>query len=74
MGLRNTDKRNEVKSSRYLPPTSFSLYGKKENFLNIIVTEDEFWMHHYDPENKRQSMEFHCVKTASAGKVILTVF
>jgi len=26
---------------------------EKEYFLNIIVTGDEFWVRHYDPENKR---------------------
>jgi len=25
---------------------------EKENFLNIIVTKDESWLHNYDPENK----------------------
>ncbi|XP_026819176.1 uncharacterized protein LOC113557832 [Rhopalosiphum maidis] len=25
--------------------------SEKENFLNIIVTGDESWVHHYDPEN-----------------------
>lgn len=56
---------------------------EKENFLNIIVTRDESWVHHYDHENKRQSMEFRhktspCPKKfkvqALAGKVMLTVF
>ncbi|KAL4121904.1 hypothetical protein QTP88_014324 [Uroleucon formosanum] len=56
---------------------------ERENFLNIIVTGDESWVHHYDPENKRQSMEFHHKTSpapkkfkiqASAGKVMLTVF
>ncbi|CAI6357430.1 unnamed protein product [Macrosiphum euphorbiae] len=56
---------------------------ERENFLNIIVTGDESWVHHYDPENKRQSMEFRHKTSpapkkfkvqASAGKVMLTVF
>jgi len=47
------------------------------------VTGDENWVHHYDPENKSQSMEY-CHKGSaapkkfktktSAGKVMLTVF
>ena len=54
-----------------------------ECFLRRIVTGDESWVHHYDPENKKQSMEFRhkgspCPKkfkvVRSAGKVLLTVF
>jgi hypothetical protein len=47
------------------------------------VTDDETWVHHCDPENKRKSMEY-CHKgspapkkfktEASDGKVKLTVF
>jgi len=53
-----------------------------ENFLKII-TGDETWVHHYDPENKRQSMEYHHKESpqpkkfktwASAGKDMLNVF
>ena len=29
-----------------------------EDFLKKILTGDETWVHHYDPENKRQSMEY----------------
>jgi histone-lysine N-methyltransferase SETMAR len=29
-----------------------------EQFLLKIVTGDETWVHHYDPEEKRQSMEY----------------
>jgi len=54
---------------------------ERENCLNTIVTRDESWVHHYDPENKRQSMEFRHKTSpapkkfkvqASAGKVMLT--
>jgi hypothetical protein len=47
------------------------------------LTGDETWTHHYDTENKRQSMEYSrkgssapkkCKTKAPAGKVILTVF
>ena len=54
-----------------------------EDFLKKIITGDETWGHHNDPENKRQSTEY-CHKEssqpkkfktqASAGKVMLTVF
>ena len=30
-----------------------------EAFLSQIVTGDETWVHHYEPETKRQSMEWH---------------
>ena len=54
-----------------------------EDFLKKIITGDETWVHHYDPENKRQSMEYRLKESpqpkkfktlASAGKVMLTVF
>ena len=54
-----------------------------EEFLSRIVTGDETWVHHYEPESKRQSMEWkHPGSPAkkkfktqhSAGKVMLTVF
>jgi len=53
------------------------------DFLFNIVTGDETWVHHYDPEEKRQSMEYrHFLspqtkkfKTQpSAKKLLLTVF
>jgi len=54
-----------------------------EDFLKKSITGDETWVHHYDPENKRQSMEYRHKESpqlkkfktqASAGKVMLTVF
>ncbi|XP_045132250.1 histone-lysine N-methyltransferase SETMAR-like [Portunus trituberculatus] len=54
-----------------------------ERFLSRIVTGDETWVHHYEPESKRQSMEWKHpgspatkkFKTqASARKVMLTLF
>jgi hypothetical protein len=29
-----------------------------EEFLSRMVTGDETWVHHYEPESKRQSMEW----------------
>ena len=29
-----------------------------DDFFKKIITGDETWVHHYDPENKRQSMEY----------------
>jgi histone-lysine N-methyltransferase SETMAR len=54
-----------------------------EDFLSRIVTGDETWVHHFEPETKRQSMEWHHPQLSrkkkfetdpSAGKVIVTVF
>lgn len=54
-----------------------------DGFLSKIVTGDETWVHHFDPETKRQSMEWHHPQspvrkkfktTPSAGKVMVTVF
>lgn len=54
-----------------------------EAFLSRIVTGDETWVHHFEPETKRQSMEWRHAyspqkkkfKTVpSAGKVMMTVF
>ncbi|KAL4126372.1 hypothetical protein QTP88_010594 [Uroleucon formosanum] len=36
-----------------------------EQFLLKIVTDDETWVHHYDPEEKRQSMEYRHVTSPS---------
>jgi len=53
------------------------------SFLDRIITGDETWCHHYEPESKRQSMEWRHVnfpskkkfKTLpSVGKVTFTVF
>jgi len=54
-----------------------------EEFLSRIVTRDETWVHRYEPESKRQSMEWKHIgspakkkfKTQpSAGKVMLMLF
>ncbi len=54
-----------------------------EAFLRRVLTGDESWVHHYDPESKRQSMEYRHKDSptpikfkmvASAGKVMITVF
>jgi len=56
---------------------------QKDDFLASIVTGDETWVHHYEPESKRASMEFRRKGSSpplkfktfpSAGKLMLTVF
>jgi len=54
-----------------------------DNFLQQIVTGDETWIHHYEPESKRQSMQWKHPSSPvakkfktqpSVGKFMLTVF
>ena len=54
-----------------------------DKFLHSIVTGDETWCHHYEPESKRQSMEWRHANSPSkkkfktqpsAGKVMCTIF
>jgi histone-lysine N-methyltransferase SETMAR len=54
-----------------------------DKFLNHIITGDETWIHHYEPQSKGQSMQRkHPSSPAakkfktqpSAGKLMLTVF
>lgn len=59
-------------------------YGNEgDAFLDRIITGDETWIHHYEPESKRQSMEWKHPQSPtkkkfksqpSAGKLMLTVF
>ena len=51
--------------------------------MRSIVTGDESWAHHYEPETKRQLMQWHHLGSPSpkkfklspsAGKVMITVF
>ena len=52
-------------------------------FLHRIVTGDKSWVYHFEPESKRQSMQWKHLSSlankkfktqASAGKVMLTIF
>lgn len=54
-----------------------------DEVLQKIVTGDETWVHHYDPESKQESMQWHIKGSAhpkkfkvvpSAGKVMATIF
>ena len=54
-----------------------------EEFLSNIVTGDETWVHFFEPESKRQSMEWHHTtsptrkkfkSSPSVGKVMASVF
>jgi len=76
---------DEMKAERVHISRKLLEHFEKEggDFLKKIVTGDETWVHHYDPEKKRQSMEYRHKESpqpkkfktqASAGKVMLTVF
>src|SRR5215469_651019 len=41
---------------------------KGDDFLLRIVTGDESWFHHFEPETKRQSMEWHHLHSPSKKK------
>ena len=52
-------------------------------FLKRIVTGDETWIHHYDPQSKQQSMQWKHTSSpssrkfnvqASAGKIMCIIF
>ena len=53
-----------------------------DSFLDCIITSDEMWCHHHEPESKQQSIVSQCVNSpskkfksqSSAGKVMCTVF
>ncbi|KFD71727.1 hypothetical protein M514_04289 [Trichuris suis] len=46
----------------------------EENFLLRIVTADELWIHHYDPESLEQSRTWKHKESPRAGKVLASVF
>jgi hypothetical protein len=61
------------------PLTNFA----PRQFLQRIVTADEIWVHHYEPESKAQSMTWKRLTSTvakkfksqpSAGKIMLTLF
>jgi len=39
-----------------------------EEILFRIVTSDESWFHHFEPETKRQNMEWHHLRSPSTNK------
>ena len=59
------------------------LWDDPEEFLDQVVTQDETWVHHFDPESKKQSMEWKhpgsspakkFKRFSSAGKVMAFIF
>ena len=78
--LTEDQKKTRVQMSRQ----NLALYEADEDtFLARFVTMDETWVHHFDPESKRQSMEWKHPSSptpkkpkmaASAGKIMASVF
>lgn len=73
-------KRNRVDASQVILDR---FKAGTEDFLARLVTMDETWLHHYDPETKQQSMEWRHKGSPrpqkfkvqkSAGKVLASVF
>jgi len=57
--------------------------AESDGFIDRIVTGDESWVHHYDPESKAESKEWRRpdsprptqpLQQASASKIMMTVF
>jgi len=42
-------------------------YREGDNFLQQIVTGDETWIHHYEPESKWQSMQWKNPSSVASG-------
>jgi hypothetical protein len=52
--LTDDQKRITLYISRYL----LSRYEDEPDFIYQMVTQDETWVHHFDPESKKQSMQW----------------
>lgn len=77
--LTDDQKRARLDISRYL----LSRYDDEPDFIDRIVTQDETWVHHFDPESKKQSMQWKhpgspppkkFKRVPSAGKVMASIF
>lgn len=76
---------DDLKQNRVLiSQAHLSRFKKEKNdFLYNIITCDETWLHHFEPESKKQSMEWRHTSSprpkkfkrySSAGKVLSTFF
>ena len=47
------------RNHQHICSSLFERYNREgDNFFNCIITGDETWVHHYEPETKRQSMQW----------------
>ena len=65
------------------PRNSCELSERDNTFFDRLITGDETWIHHYEPESKRQSMEWQHMTSQKpkkfktqkpAGKIMATIF
>ncbi|XP_053378604.1 uncharacterized protein LOC128548188 [Mercenaria mercenaria] len=78
--LNMQDRQQSLESCREL----LEIYNANpEDFHTRLVTGDETWIHHWDPDTKKESMQWKCPGSTptkkfrtrpSAGKVMATVF
>ena len=83
MGATHVDAGKETKSVEICEELLKRYRKEGDQFLWNIVTGDESWIHNFDPEEKRLSMEYRHTSSPrpkkfktmlSAGKILLTVF
>ena len=75
---------DEHKSERVNCCTELRELSKRDNeFFGRLITGDEPWIHHYEPESKKRSMQWRhptspkpkkLKSQKSAGKIMATVF
>ena len=58
MGATHVDARKETKHVEICEELLKRNHEEGDQFLLNIVTGDESWIHHFDPEEKRMSMEY----------------
>jgi len=75
----------DQKRQRYQSSEQLSEFFRRDpnNFLSRLVTMDETWLYHYDPETKQQSMEWRHSGSSRpqkfrvqkfAGKLLASIF
>ena len=65
--LKADQKRQSCKSSKQI--LDFFVRRDPNDFLSRLVTMDETWLYHYDPETKQQSMKWRHRGTYSPPKI-----
>ena len=52
------------------------VWGSQAGFIELFKTQDEFWIHHFEPEIKRQSMlcEHPCLQAPTKAKIISSLY
>ena len=59
MGAANDDRKSEKDLARYFLVSLLSRYEDDPgDFIERVVTQDETWLHHFDPESKIQSKQW----------------